>query len=72
VAKWGKGEVGQMAAESRKGKWPTWGRLGGSGVDGPRDGYTDGELYCGQHQGVGWKGIMPAVTRLGWIMWQQL
>jgi hypothetical protein len=71
VAKQGKGEVGQMAAESYEGKWPMQGRLGGS-MDGPCDGYTDGELYHGQHQGVGWKGVMLVVTRLGWIMWQQL
>jgi hypothetical protein len=64
VAKQGKGEVGQMAAESHEEKWPTWGRLGGSSADGPCDSYTNGELYCGQHQGVGQKGVMPAATRL--------
>jgi hypothetical protein len=72
VAKQGKGEAGQMAAESREGKWPTWGRLGDSGTDGPHNGYTNGELYHGQHQGVGQKGVMPVVTRLGQITWQQL
>jgi hypothetical protein len=61
-----------MAAESHEGKWPMRGRLGGSGVDGPRDSYTDSELYRGQHQGVGRKGVTPAATRLGQITWQQL
>jgi hypothetical protein len=52
-----------MAAESREGKRATRGKPGGSGgddrpdggsgADGPCDGYTDGELYRGQQQGWG-------------------
>jgi hypothetical protein len=69
-----------MAAESREGKRATRGMPGGSGgddrpdggsgVDGPRDSYTDGELYRGQQQGVG-EGVTPASTRLRRIMQQQ-